>query len=282
MRDYELRLVGHDSDDGEILFEDLDRIGTAIKAAIYRLTRDAADRSGTGRAPADIERLASVRVGLAAGSTRLMFRIGDRSALSVDPLADDVDDAFWSIIEGLRDNRRPQALGESVIAAVSDLAVALRKAAPRVEFSVPRHGSASIVSETIDASIWSPSTPDGGSEAAVHGFLEMVDLKNAAFRVVDAVGNAVDLKSVRQPAEASALIGRQVTAIGPLHRGSGAKHDRMDSPTVTAATPLSERFNLAPQAGLDELIAASKLSPEPSGIDLSDDELDDFLAVIRG
>lgn len=282
MRDYEIRLIDHDSDDGEILFEDLDRIGAAVKDTIYRLTREAADRSGPGRAPADVERLGSVRVGLAAGSTRLRFRIGDRHALSVDPLADDVDTAFWGIVEGLRDNRKPQSLGDSVTAAVSDLAVALRKAAPKVEFSVPGHGKVAIVSAALDPSIWSSALPVINLDAVVHGRLEMVDLKSAAFRLVDAVGNAIDLRSVQNPTEASALIGRQVTATGPLWRGSGAKHDRMESPSVTAAASLDERFNVDAQPSLDELIARAHQSPEPSAIDLTDDELDEFLAAIRG
>ena len=60
--------------------------------------------------------------------------------------------------------------------------------------------------------------------AVIHGLLEMVDLKSAAFRLVDAVGNAVDLEAVRNPTEAGSLIGLQVTATGPLLRGAGAKH----------------------------------------------------------
>ena len=45
---------------------------------------------------------------------------------------------------------------------------------------------------------------------------------------------------------------------------------------------LHERLAIPAQPTLDELIAGARHSPEPSGIDLTDDELDEFLAVIRG
>ena len=123
---------------------------------------------------------------------------------------------------------------------------------------------------------------DSADDEVIHGLLEVVDLKSAAFRLVDAVGNAVDLAAVRNPTEARALVGLPVTATGPLLRAAGAKHDRLEGPSVTAMRSLHERLAIPAQPTLDALIAGARRSPEPSGIDLTDDELDVFLAVIHG
>lgn len=44
---------------------------------------------------------------------------------------------------------------------------------------------------------------------------------------------------------------------------------------------LEQRFGILPHLSLDDLVAAACQSPEPMGIDLTDDELDEFLAALR-
>lgn len=280
MRNYEIRLYGHDSDDGEVLFEDLDRIGSALKRIVYGLTREAASRAGLGRASHEVERLATVRVGLAPGSTRLLFRVGEREALPIDPLGSTVDEAFFGIVEGLKANKAA-GVTVSVGKAVGDLASALKKATPRAEITVGPFARVMVETSMLIREIWESAVADVGTEVAVHGLLEMVDLKSVRFRLVDAVGNRIDLIDVPDPAVASTLIGSRVTAVGALTQQEGARRARLHAPSLTGATSIHARLGTDDVATLDELVQGSQVVDEPEAIDLSDHELDDFPAALR-
>ena len=62
---------------------------------------------------------------------------------------------------------------------------------------------------------------------------------------------------------------------------SGVEEVLMNDSNRAVQEWLEQRFGILPHPSLDELVAAARQSPEPTGIDLTDDELDEFLAAIR-
>lgn len=282
MRDYEIRLRGQDSDDGEILFEDLDRIGAALKALIYRVTRAAASRAGLGRAPTEIERLSTVRVALAAGSTRLIFRVGDRGALEIDPLGLPVDAELWRIVQAMKSNIPPPDITDTVAEVVADLTAALPRAARQAAITVPGFGTCNVATDQLRPQVWTHVSSVPEAPSTVHGYLEMADLKTARLRIVDAVGNAIDLVDVRNPSEGRTLLGEQISAIGELTLGVGSKHHRMQHAFVSRRTPVPDRLGIASPDEGEQSLAHRGARPHPEPLDLSDAELDEFLAHLRG
>ena len=96
-------------------------------------------------------------------------------------MSDLVDEAFPSIVDGMRVNQRPSSVPEPVADAIDGLVVALTKAAPRVAVTVPGHSPRLLETSTLSRAPWQrqPAAPAG--EETVHGLLEMVDLRSAGF-----------------------------------------------------------------------------------------------------
>lgn len=91
-RDIEFRLLGHASDDGELLATDAINIIKSFKDLTHGLTRAVSERGGLGRTESVLERLSTVRVSLREGSTRVIFKVGDDEAFDVeDTISHDVD-----------------------------------------------------------------------------------------------------------------------------------------------------------------------------------------------
>ncbi len=281
-RDIEFRLIGHASADGQLLAADAVGLITAFKEVTYRLTRFVAERPTLGRADAVLERLATVRVALRSGSTRVVFAIGDEDAL-VDPLAEQVDEAFWSIFTGMSMNERPADLSDTVVDAVDKLIAALSNAAPQVEVQVANHDVRVLAMPEVSRTPWQRSSPQPTEPAVLHGLLEMVDLRTSRFRLRDAAGNGIDLIDVAEARSAAALVGQNVRVEGNLQIADGGQRHRMVSPHVMGAEAIETRLGLRPQPSISDLLIQARSAPSyPPPLNLSDEELDDFLAVVRG
>lgn len=281
MRDYEIRLVGHDSDDGEIMFDDLDRVGKAVKDLVYRLTREAADRAGAGRAPRVLEDLSAVRVGMQAGSTRLIFRVGVAGSLGIDPVADEVDRAFWEIVNAFHTGKRPSRVTDTVADAALRLADGLSRASEVAEIHVHDLDVVRLRTTDVALEIWRSQDVEV-REVTVHGELQMVDLKTARFRLSDAGGNDIDLVDVHDHLSAGRLVGSQVTARGLLKEGVGAQHHRLLGARVSARVPVEDRLRVPQQTSLDALVASARSAPQPQPLDLTDEEFESFVSAFRG
>ncbi|WP_188836386.1 hypothetical protein [Flexivirga endophytica] len=279
-REIEFRLIDHQSADGELLAVDALGIISSFKDITYRLTRSVAARSGLGRTDAVLERLATVRVGLRNGSTRVVFVVGDQDAI-IDPVSEQVDATFWAIVEGMNNNERPPNVSDTVADSVDKLVIALERAAPQVEVTLPGHGPRTLHTKMLRRDPWQRQGGEEAGEVSVHGVLEMVDLHTARFRLRDAAGNAIDLLGVAAPDEAARLVGTRVVATGVLAVGQGTQHHRMEEAQITPQESLESRLGLQPPPGPDELRQRALNTPVPAAVDISDEELDDFLAEIR-
>lgn len=280
-RDFEIRLIGHRSPDGQLLAADAVALVTAFKDLTYRLTRTVAERPGLGRTEAVLEKLATVRVALTTGSTRVVFAVGDDVAL-VDPLADDVDNAFYSIVMGMGTNEAPADVTDTVSDAVDSLIAAMGRAAPHVQIQVPGHHPQTLTMADVGRAPWQRSSRQSSQPAVLHGLLEMVDLRSSRFRLRDTAGNAIDLIDVVDADNAAALVGRNVRVHGALVAADGAQRHRMISPRITEGEAIGSRLGLPEHPSISDLLAQAHGAPAAPALDLSDDELDDFLAVVHG
>ncbi|MDN5724968.1 MAG: hypothetical protein L0G99_03405 [Propionibacteriales bacterium] len=281
-REIEIRLIGHQSADGELMAADAINLISSFRELAYRLTRSVVERPSLGRAPGTVERLAAVRVALRPGSTRVVFVVGDEAALLDPPVTDAVDETFWSIVEGVAENKRPDGVSDGVSDSVDDLVSALGKAAPQVEFRIAGRPSRFIRTATMSREPWRRRGREVTDEASLHGVLEMVDLHSSRFRLRDLAGNSVDLVDVVDALSVAHLVGEQVIAVGPLAVGQGTQHHRMEGPKIAVPEDLAARLGQAPFPNLGEMVQAAQQLPAVAAVDLTDEELDEFLAEIRG
>lgn len=281
MQQIEFRLVGQPSPDGQILASHAASISRALEALVHRLTREAAGRAGLGRTHRVLEKLAEVRlVGLGEGSTRLYYRVGDANALEIpDPLSQDVDKLFWDVVEGLATNSRPASTTETIASATDDLVAALIQSASQVEVAADGRRSPVLWTDRLDRSVWAPTTSPGAAETVMIGLLEAVDLRSDHFRLADDVGNRVELLDVRDALVAAHLAGTRVEVRGRFVPVSGSARPRIEDVVVSAAQPPLPTST----PSLAEAVAEAASAPEPTiHLEVTDEELDDFLTSARG
>lgn len=282
MHDFEFKLVGHSSEAGQILAQDMVSLAGSAQALVTRIARAAAERRGPGRAEAALEHLSRVRLtGLSAGSTTLAFTFGDAEALDIDdPISREIDETFWLIAEGMEQNRRPAEVSDSIAAAVDELIGAFRHAAPSVEVRFPGGPTVRLKPHSLDRRIWQSGPEMASTELSYIGNLEALDLRNGTFRIVDDVANRIALRDVRSPHEAAQLVDRRVRATGrPAYAPDGALRYLAD--VELAAQDLPPGW-IQPEPGLAYLVRSTPGPSAGGGLDLTDEEYDRFITAIHG
>lgn len=279
MREVELRFEGTGAPAGEMRADHAAAVATALDTLLLRLTREAASAPGLGRPGMTIERLGEVRLtGITTGSTRLVFRIGDADAL-VDPLADRTDAMFRGIIRGVSVNESPAFATPTIRDATLRLVGALQKAAPIVEITTTVDPVVRVVTAGIVRDVWKPR--DGEAEpATLAGRLEALDFRNGRFRLVDDVGNRIELHDVDDPGTAAELANQRVLAEGLLSPATNTSRAKLTGVRLRPfELPELISASLRPaQAILTDVIDLPRL---PDEFALTDTELDAFLAAIH-
>lgn len=151
MREIELRMYGQADPPGELRADAAARVGEALQDVILRLTREAANAAGLGRPPRVLEQLGEVRLaGVTQGSTRLIFRLGDPSALDVDPLSGATDRMFTELVTGIAQNRRPAFVTETIAEATARFVASLQKASPQTDVTLSGRTVARLETGRVD------------------------------------------------------------------------------------------------------------------------------------
>ena len=280
MREIELRMYGQADPPGELRADAAARVGEALQDVILRLTREAANAAGLGRPPRVLEQLGEVRLaGVTQGSTRLIFRLGDPSALDVDPLSGATDRMFTELVTGIAQNRRPAFVTETIAEATARFVASLQKASPQTDVTLSGRTVARLETGRVDRTVWQ-QTAGPVQEATLVGQLEDLDLHRDHFRLRDDVGNRIELDDVANSDEAASLGGQRVIAPGLYRRASGAGRSRLSNSTVRPfeaspwlAAPVREQVSDATSGYLRRF---------PEDLAPSEPEMDDFLTAIHG
>ena len=281
---FELRLIGADAPDGQLDAEDLLAIVSSLKDLSTRLGRIEVDAADRGRPSREVERVSGLRIGLTPGSTRIMIeRRVKPGVLDID-LADEqaVDDAFEAIITGVATNTRPTWVSDSVAESAADLTVALKKAAPEIEFTAHGQVRARFQTANTHREAWRATRTDPLSETVtVAGRLEMIDLRRHDFRVRDDVGNGYVLPKVPNENSVLHLIGSRVVVDGVgVRDGVGRLTTVREARISSEANPLGGE-GIEGSVSLGAILASAP-GPTLDGIpDLTDEEADAYFEAIR-
>ena len=280
--DFELRLIGAHTPDGEVRLTDLAALADSLQALAKRIGLDVVDHAGPGRTDQAIAALTEMRLsGLDAGSTRLHFSRGRSDELALE-LAESqqIDATFWQIIDAVEANARPEMASDLIAESAGRVVAALQAAAPWVEFIRPGANPSRVTTSSLSPGVWARSTTRDGAEAVVTGRLEAVDLRTGRFRVVDDVGNRIPLEDVPRAAHLAPLISHRVRAEGSAVRDRSGRVKALIEPLIEEQVLPEAWSSLSPANHESEL---SKSGPViGGGADLDDDEFAEFLSVLKG
>ena len=128
---------------------------------------------------------------------------------------------------------------------------------------------------TLDSTVWKTG-PEITTEAlTVTGMLEAVDLRANRFRIRDDIGNDIRLDDVADLEAAARLIGTRVVATGTAERDD-RNRVRLVEPVVGAEKMPSQWVEMPIAGG-----GTGGRIPERAVADVSDEEIEAFLAEIR-
>lgn len=281
--EFELRLIDAPAPSGEIAAKDLATLAAALQELTTRISRDVAGSTGPGRSRQHTEEAAQVRLrSIAAGSTVLEFVKGPVGKLDID-LADEklADDRFWEVVAGIGQNRKPGWMTDRVAESVGKLVNALRSAAPRVAFSAPARPSIEFDSAAANVQEWLSEVVRTTDLAHVQGRLEKVDLRSHDFRVRDDVGYSVELRRVIDDADAARLVGQWVTAEGSATSNSAGRVVALDNVRVHEVVDPAAPYVGPYVVSVEEILASAPGADMDGGIELTDQEFEEFLRAAR-
>lgn len=283
-----LRLSGTDVPPGEIALSDLASIAGALQLLATRIGRQLVGQTGPGRTAGGAERATRLTLtGITEGSTRLRVTAGAADTLDVDdPFVEQVMDRLWEVFGGLESDVPPDWATAPVAQAAIDFVGSLGAAARECEFTGRRgqrvRGRIAVRPLNVNREPWTTlsAEPELVPQASVTGDLDLVDLRTRKFRVRDAVGSDVVLEDVRNTAEAAALVGRRIRAVGTGVRGTRGQITKLVEPHVSDAAMPAEWLDRGP-ADLASIFA-TRSAPSLDGVPGVDDaELEALLTDLR-
>lgn len=281
--EFELKLVDAPVPSGEIAAKDLAALAASLQELTTRIGRDVAGTAGPGRSKQHTEESAQVRLrSVTPGSTVLEFVKGPTDKLDIDLAHETLaDDRFWDVIAGIGQNRKPDWMTDRVAESAGKLVAALRSAAPRAVFSALARPTIDFDPTTVSVESWLSQVVRTTESAEVHGRLEKVDLRTHEFRVRDDVGFSVELRHVVDDAEAARLVGQWVRAEGGATVDSAGRVVSLDHATVHEVVDPGAPYIGPYVVSVNEILASAPGADMDGGLDLTDEEFDEFLRAAR-
>lgn len=281
--EFELKLVDAPVPSGEIAAKDLAALAASLQELTTRIGRDVAGTAGPGRSKQHTEESAQVRLrSVTPGSTVLEFVTGPTDKLDIN-LAHErlTDDRFWDVLAGIGQNRKPEWMTDLVAESAGKLVAALRSAAPRAVFSAPARPTIDFDPTTVNVEGWLSQVVRTKESAEVHGRLEKVDLRTHEFRVRDDVGFSVELRHVIDDEEVARLVGQWVRAEGDATVDSAGRVVSLDNATVHEVVDPAAPYIGPYVVSVNEILASAPGADMDGGLDLTDEEFDEFLRAAR-
>jgi hypothetical protein len=280
---FELHLEGMDVPEGLIDADRLVEIVKSLQEMATRLGRFETDSATRGRPNKNLDRVASLRIGLEKGSTTIVAERGIADgAFEIDlPDEEEVDRKFEELIEGIGADQRPSWVPDTVARAADDFVNALQRTAPSVEIRIDGVSKKTFETKAIHRETWKPHAVSRPDDAVTFtGRLFAVNLKTHRLQVQDDVGNEVGLPRMLNDAEIGPLVGSYVTVAGAPEFDAHGKLINIKEASVARAPDPFDHQPIGPSQSLDEILASAP-GPRLGGIPgLTDAELDDFLEAI--
>lgn len=280
---FEFHLRGATAPDGELRADHLIALIQSLAEVASKIGRVETDAERVGRAPRRVKRVATLSIGLAPGSTRVLARRAGpgEGALDFD-LADEkaFDRSFATLVESIALDRRPEWVSDSLSLAAADLTAALQQAATEVDFKVDGQIRSTFRTDDTRRETWQVAPGTGEEEVTFIGQLFAVNLHTHRLQVQDDVGHSVALPKVTNDATVGHLVGSLVSVAGAPEYDAHGRLVQIHRATVTAAPPAFADGGSPSSLSVQQILAGAP-GAEPGAIEgLTDAEADAFFTAI--
>lgn len=280
---FEFHLRGAAAPDGELRADHLVALVQSLAEVASKIGRVETDAERLGRAPRRVKRVATLSIGLAPGSTRVLARRAGAGEDALDfDLADEeaFDRSFAALVESIAVDRRPDWVGDSLSLAAADLTAALRQAATEVDFKVD--GQVRAAFRTIDTrrETWQVAPGAGEEEVTFIGQLFAVNLHTHRLQVQDDVGHSIALPKVTNDTTVGHLVGSLVSVAGTPEYDAHGRLVQIHRATVTAAPPAFADADPPGSLSVEQILAGAPGAQAGAIEGLTDAEADAFFAAV--
>lgn len=280
---FEFHLKGVDAPDGELRADHLLALVQSLVEVASKIGRVETDAERVGRAPRRVKRVATLSVGLAPGSTRVLARRAGAGSDALDfDLADEeaFDQTFAALVESIALDERPAWVGDSLALAAADLTAALQQCASEVEFKVGGDARTTFRTTETRRETWHVTTGTGEGEIQFVGQLFAVNLHTHRLQVQDDVGHSVRLPKVSNDATVGHLIGSRVSVVGTPEFDNQGRLVQIHRATLTAAPAALGDSGVAASLSVEQILASAP-GADPGALDgLTDAEADAFFEAM--
>jgi len=280
---FEFRLIGGESPEGELEADHLIAIVQSLKEVATKLGRAETDAESLGRPSKRTQRVAKLTIGLAPGSTKVLVRrADDEDSLDFDLDEEkSFDEKFQAIVESIALDDRPEWVTDTLAIAAGELRTALEKAAPTVEFKAAGQVRRTFKTAETRRETWKATSAPAAPETVTFvGRLRAVNLDTHRLQVTDDVGNRVALPNVVNDVQVGHLIGGYVEVIGAPEHDPKGKLAQIHEAVIQAAAPIPGSTGVREVVSLDEILASAS-GPELGGIPgLTEEEAESYLKAI--
>lgn len=281
---FEFRLIGAESPDGELEADQLIALVQSLKEVATKIGRTQTVAEDVGRPPKRTQRVAKLSVGLAPGSTRLLVR---RAAVSQEELPIELyeesafDRKFQSLIESIADDERPPWVSDTLAIAAGNLRGALEMVAPTVEFAAGRSQPTVFRTGDTHRETWLAIEGESSAETVTFvGRLRAVNLDTHRLQVTDDMGNKVALPNVDGDVALGHLLNNHVTVVGTPERDAKGRVSQIVGAVIEATDPLPPGFTIPETIALEEILSTAP-TPRFDGLpELTDEEADAFFDAL--
>lgn len=280
---FEFHLKGVAAPDGEMRADHLIALIQGLAEVASKIGRAETDAERVGRAPRRVKRVATLSIGLAPGSTRVLARRAGAGEGALDfDLADEqaFDRSFAALVESIALDRRPEWVSDSLSLAAADLTAALQQAATEVDFKVDGQVRNAFRTDATRRETWHVAVGTGEEAVTFVGQLFAVNLHTHRLQVQDDVGHSIGLPKVTNDATVGHLIGSLVSVRGAPEYDAHGRLVQIHRATVTAAPPAFADGDTSSSLSVEQMLAGAP-GAEPGAIEgLTDAEADAYFAAI--
>lgn len=273
------RLMGADAPAGELDADVLVELVSSLKTVATKVSRFETGAGQNGRLPARTQKVSKLSIGLGAGSTKLTFhRVREPESLDFETAEEEAfDRRLTELVGSLAEDSRPTWADESIGASMRNLISALSAAAPKVEFSADGKEICTFAPTSVNGDLWAQNDLEEDDLAHFIGRLYSANRNTHHYRVEDAVANQISLPSVRDDARMGAMLDRTVIAFGRPRYGPSGNIVALEDSSVELAPDDIDLDGAGNVVTLEEIMESAPGPDLDNGIDLSDDELAEFL-----
>ncbi|MGX9347774.1 hypothetical protein [Microbacterium sp. KNMS] len=280
--EFEFRLIGGTAPSGELEADDLIALAQSLKEVATKLSRREMQAEPIGRPGKRTREIASLAIGLASGSTRVLVHrlTGRAGALDFDLDEERAfDEKFEALVKSIARDERPAWMPTTLAIATGKLRAALEGAAEEVEFAVDGDVRTIFSTASTHRETWQVADIEADVVTFV-GRLRAVNLDSHRLQVTDDLEHKIALIDVEDDAKVGRLLNEYVSVTGYPELDAKGRLSRIYLPKIEPAQPLPADAGVRDAVPLEEILS-SAAGPVMGGItDLTDDEVRSFFEAI--